>query len=534
MKKYLVSIILAVALGVHAQEVSTLYFLENAPMRHLINPAFQPVSNGYLNFTPLGYMSVWAGNNAFTLSDFVYAAPNGSTVTVLHPEYDGKRDEFLKMLPKNIQLQQDATLNWFSLGSRVKEKGYFTLQIMEKIDSKQSLPSSIFPFLLNGSQASPASTTQFSIGSSGLTTQVYTEFGLGYSHKINDVWTVGGKLKFLLGTAYIGTNFQQMDITGSTQSLQVNGQGDLLVAGPVNFAALPSQITYKTFGAINLNALLWGDLDMTDQILNFVKPSGYGGAIDLGFTATPLKQLQISVGLNDLGFIYWNNADQYKVAIDTTFNGVGPFNYSDYFYDGQLMTDSIGATALRQLEGLADAVRLNSEANKFCRMVTTKLNVGIDGRFFDNKLSVGVLSKTMLYNGHLNEEVTFGVAGKPCHWFNIAASYSLLNNGKYSNIGAGLSFIPYDGINFTLAADYIPLHYASIYGINVLPSRSNGLNIAMGFSIVWGTNPKKAKKTPESVIDMLLQQPADPSSEQTTEQTAEPTTEQTEETTINN
>ena len=29
-------------LGVSAQQVTTVYFLENAPMRHTINPAFQP------------------------------------------------------------------------------------------------------------------------------------------------------------------------------------------------------------------------------------------------------------------------------------------------------------------------------------------------------------------------------------------------------------------------------------------------------------------------------------------------------------
>lgn len=532
MKKYLVSIILVVALGVHAQEVSTLYFLENAPMRHLVNPAFQPVSNGYLNFTPLGYTSVGAGNNALTFSDFVYAAPNGSTVTILHPEY-GNRDHFLKMLPQNIYAQQDATLNWLGFGFRVKEKGYFTFQAMTKVDSKERMSSSVFSTLLNGASVStPTSTSHFDLGSSSLATQVYTEVGFGYSHKINDVWTVGGKLKILLGTAYIGTDFPQMDITGSTQSLQVKSQGDVLVAGPINFAALPSQITYKTFGAINLNALLWGDLDMTDQILNFVKPSGYGGAIDLGFTATPLKQLQISVGLNDLGFIYWNNANQFKASIDTTFNGVGPFNYSDYFHDGQLMIDSIASTALNQLKGLADAVRLSNPANKFCRMVTTKLNVGIDGRFFDNRLSVGILSKTMLYNGHLNEEVTFGVAGKPANWFNIALSYSLLNNGKYSNIGAGLSFMPYDGINLTLAADYIPLHYASLYGLDVLPTRSKGLNIALGFSIVWGTNHKKGNKTPMPELEMVEQ----PTEEPIAEAVAEPIVEQSKEikTTKNN
>ena len=35
-------------LNLRAQQISTLYFLENAPMRHYINPAFQPVGRFYL------------------------------------------------------------------------------------------------------------------------------------------------------------------------------------------------------------------------------------------------------------------------------------------------------------------------------------------------------------------------------------------------------------------------------------------------------------------------------------------------------
>ena len=82
----------AVALGLiccvstaNAQEVNTLFFLENAPMRHLVNPAFQPVSDGYVNFTPLGYMSFWAGNNSLTMRDVIYNY-QGKTITALHPE----------------------------------------------------------------------------------------------------------------------------------------------------------------------------------------------------------------------------------------------------------------------------------------------------------------------------------------------------------------------------------------------------------------------------------------------------------------
>mgnify|MGYP003553487268 FL=1 len=75
----------------HAQQVNTLYFLENAPMRHIINPAFQPVSKVYVTLPAMGYTSLWAGNNAFDMSSLVFKDPNtGQTITALHPNAQGQ------------------------------------------------------------------------------------------------------------------------------------------------------------------------------------------------------------------------------------------------------------------------------------------------------------------------------------------------------------------------------------------------------------------------------------------------------------
>ena len=44
-KQFILAALVALfSLSASAQQVTTLYFLENTPMRHTINPAFQPVS----------------------------------------------------------------------------------------------------------------------------------------------------------------------------------------------------------------------------------------------------------------------------------------------------------------------------------------------------------------------------------------------------------------------------------------------------------------------------------------------------------
>ena len=200
-------VLLLISSTTYAQQVNTLYFLENAPMRHLVNPAFQPVSNGYINFTPLGYTSFWFGNNSFSVGDFIFVNPNdpNSTITVLHPDAD--RDAFLKRIRKSTLLNGEATLEILGFGFRVKEKGYFTFGITEHLDMGGSIPRDFFNFALGGGMEDiSGGNNYFNLGGFGTNVNVYTELALGYSHKINDQWTVGGKLKFLLGTAHARLN----------------------------------------------------------------------------------------------------------------------------------------------------------------------------------------------------------------------------------------------------------------------------------------------------------------------------------------
>ena len=187
--------------AVSAQQVTTLYFLENAPMRHTVNPAFQPVSNGYINFSPLGYTNFWLGNNTLTLRDFIYTNPQtGQPITVLHPDAD--KQAFLKTLRKTAMAGTDASIDLLSFGFRLKENGYVHFSAMLHGIGGVTTPRSLYEFALGGGMTDlNGGINHISISPLGLDASVYTEIGGGYSHKISDQWTVGGKLKFLLGTA---------------------------------------------------------------------------------------------------------------------------------------------------------------------------------------------------------------------------------------------------------------------------------------------------------------------------------------------
>ena len=506
------ALVAMMTLAAGAQQVNTLYFLENAPMRHTINPAFQPVSKGFINFSPLGWMGMSIGNNSLTLSDVLYYDPvTGKTITPLHPGQD--RTPLLNALWSSLYVNGDITLGLLNMGFRIKEDGYLTIGLNERIELGATAPKSMFQFLLNGGMdvSNPTKMTTISLGGLGIGGSIYTEISGGYSHRLNEQWTIGGKFKLLLGQAYVGAKARTLAVDASAEQIHLHGGLDLDIAGPINFAVLPDPTGKSVMQYIN--EVKSSGLQ-PDQIFDFknigkmLTPSGVGAAIDFGFTYKPIENLQITAALNDLGFIYWYNGAHASCQMDTTFNGVGEFNLGDPAFkdqngnfSGQLLMDSVA----RGLQGFANGIMMSSHAAGAARMVSTRLNVGLDANFWDNRVGVGILSATRLYNFRLYEEITIGVAFRPVNWFSIAASYSLMENGKYSNIGAGLSFMPYDGINMTLAMDYIPTSYA---GINVngqkqylIPDKAKQINLALGFSVCWGSNRRDKDK--DGVWDKL-------------------------------
>ena len=506
-KLFLVALVALLSLSASAQQVTTLYFLENAPMRHTINPALQPVSSGYLNFTPLGWMTLGLGNNSLTVQDVLFVDPTtGRTITPLHP--NANKQAFLGALRSMTLINGEMTLGLLNMGFRIKEAGYLTIGINERIDIGGTQPKPIFNFLLGGGMTNlaPGAINTFNLSGIGAGGTAYTEIGAGYSHKIDEHWTVGGKLKFLLGQMNMGINAKHLGIDASTDMWHISGQMAIEMAGPLNFNKLPDMTERRLTDVIkDIEGGGTTPIDANElintNITSLLKPSGYGAAIDLGFAWKPIENLQVTAAINDLGFIYWTNAKRYSASLDTICDGVGVIDYNDPAFrdnQGNFSTQLVLDSVLRGLEGLADAVILHPSGNGYAKMISARFNVGLDANFWDNRVGFGIVSATRLYNARLYEEVTFGLSFRPVHWFNIAASYSLLNNGKYSNIGAGLSFMPYDGINMTLAMDYIPTSYAAV-DVNgtpkyLLPDKAKMVNIALGFSICWGTNRRDKDK----------------------------------------
>ena len=182
MKRLIQLIVALIFTGTYiiAQNVNTTYFLENAPMRHTINPAFQPVSEFYLPLPAIGNLNAYLGNNAFTTKDMNF---NNGFGFVLD-------DNAYKKLPDFVNLGTDIQFNLISFGWAVEDYGYIHINSTERIEAGGIFPKQFFGSAQNsGLELDPFTAT----------VTMFADLAFGYSHRFNDKWTIGAKAKLLLG-----------------------------------------------------------------------------------------------------------------------------------------------------------------------------------------------------------------------------------------------------------------------------------------------------------------------------------------------
>lgn len=463
-----------------AQVVSTQYFLDMSPTRHLINPAFEPTTDGYMLMAGLGNLNVSGSNNLFTMADFIMKNPEtGKTQWLLGEGVD--RTPFLRKLKSNtMNVYSEETTNILSFGWRGKkhEKNYFHFGLDVRANVHTALPEDLFRLALES-----GSVGQYDMRKLNARAEGFLELALGYQRHSSDMIQWGAKAKVLYGLAYANIKVNDLGLINNMDQLGLNATGKAQYA-MMGVQELPSDLT-------NYNALL-PDLKNT-KVGDLIKPVGMGAAFDLGININVLPMLGINVSFTDMGFMRWNKGKEYDMGLHANWKAI-EMKYGDYVdangqWDGNKFNDKMKEIGQQIQDSL---YTLGMGKQGFTSALSPKMHIGIDGKFVDNKVGVSLYSKTQLYNKRLMEELTIGVTARPCNWFNAAITYSLLN-GQWSNLGAGLG-LRLGPFQLTASMDYIPLVYAYKKDIKyALPYKTPGVNANLGLAIVWGWKKKAPK-----------------------------------------
>jgi len=461
----------------NSQQVNTMYFMENVPVRNYLNPAFQPLSDFYFGLPILGYSQFSIGNNSVTLKDIIYKQ-NNQTIFFFDPA--GNKQLFYNLLKPTTIFQTNTNVNLLDFGFR-SGNSYWTFSLTQKLDGNIGIPKDFLKLPLFGTPELYNNAFNFDNLSADLS--VYTEVALGYSLKSNEKFSIGGKIKFLYGMANISTRNQNLSLNTGVDKWVVSGNGAVNASLPGNLK-VGNQIDSLSYAAPSSSDL--------------IKPNGMGAGIDLGISLKPIDNLTVSASLTDLGFITWNhNVNNINYNIDYTYSGVGPINVLNSNFDSNTIPDSI-------INGFNKSTTLSSTQKAYTTFTSPKLNVGVEYSFLQNKLSLGLLSRTIKHQNNIFEEITGSVNGRPTNWFNMSLSYSVMN-GRMSNIGAGLG-LRTGFVSWTLAADYIPLYYVSSSNV-MIPYNTKGLNFALGINFVFNTHKDSDH---DGVVDKLDKCPETP------------------------
>ena len=192
---------------------NTLYFMEYLPYQSVMNPALQPRCTTYVELPAISTISAFANTGGLSLNDFLYVK-DGKLVTFMHPEFGNKEAVYSKLM-KSPGVDFEFDLSLFGFGFRLKEKGYVHINASLRTDVSVGLPKGIFSLAMNGTPDT------INVNSYGIdlpmSVNAYLDLNGGYSEKINDQWTVGGRLHLLYGLANARLKSDNLSINLSQQ-----------------------------------------------------------------------------------------------------------------------------------------------------------------------------------------------------------------------------------------------------------------------------------------------------------------------------
>ena len=462
MKKIVLAItVFLFALILQAQQLNSLYFLENSPGRHLLNPAFQPTSNFYFGLPVISNIQLGYYSNFPTYKTALF--PSGHVINVAQD-----RAKFVGAFSPMNTMDAYAQINLLDVGFRLNSN-YWTLTVSSKADINGKIPRSMMGLLIDDNIL----TNGFSSDLTGMQLRMnaYTEAALGFSRDFKGKFGLGVKAKLLYGNSYLSMKINQLGAGVNGKALSATADLSMLASSPLS-----------TDNRLKLTS--------ATGFFPYIKPYGLGGAIDLGVYYKPMKFMTLSLAATDIGMINWSSMTQKNYLLN--------YQFSDA--DANTWVNNHPGFTDVPLDSLMDDIRnkLTSTENAAPsenHYLSPRINAGIELGILKNKLSLGILSRSLLRNQTLIHELTGSLNIKPVHWMNMGLSYSV-TNGNMSNVGLGLS-IKMKKVNLFLAMDYIPVQYVGLDLQQFLPEipafslplayNSNRTNFAIGLNYVLGS-----------------------------------------------
>ena len=378
MKRLYICLIIGLAVcNMAAAQDYMMTAMGETPQRNQINPAYMPRAS-FLTVPFIGALSVGAENS------FSYNAmfDNGFVNT----------SKLMRRVRNNNPMSLRFSDDLFSFGIRFRQNQMITVSNRLRASAGINYPHDIFAFVFDNPLLS---TRSFDIPMNSRI-MAWDETALGYTLQIDDHWSVGAKVKFLLGAAAVHTGNSRVTIDKQLDAYTLRGDVDIMLG---NYDAGNSE-----FG--------------TNTLLN-----NPGVAFDIGAMYNSKRGWRVGLSLTDMGFINWNAGSSSRIVSMNPgkvyhFNGLG--NLNDVFGAGNVgdLLDSV-------YRDIMDVMEVDTLSGVRCR-TTLPVTMNVSGEYDVRGDNMHMVSMNML--GIFSQRKRFNYA--------ITAGYRYTTrSGKFSVVG---------------------------------------------------------------------------------------------------
>jgi hypothetical protein len=465
-----------------AQFGNTYYHMFGVPQSNQLNPAFQPICDGYLGLPFVGPVKFEVESNSLKYGDvFEYNSTLKKNISFMHPE--GNKQAFMNALEPVNTIRAEIASNIISVGWR-KEQLYFTVDLTERLIESTSFPKDFAEFLVYGN----LNKSNFSFSDLAQNLMYFHEFAVGASYNFDDEMQFGVRAKLLLGGANFTTRSSDINLKTSIDEWKI--RSDIKVDATLPYL---EDLPVDQDGYLDMDSLANTDSDLLfrppTSIADLLSPSSLstigginnpGFAIDFGFNYLPVEKLNISASVIDLGFIRWKQyVYNFEQSLDYTFDGI-EFKLEDDWSPGDELLDS-----------LRNDLKVKVTEEKFTTALSGKVYLGV-AYDLTEKVRFGGVFRTRIYNYQFYNQITVSANVMPISIFSASLSYSIYGN-NYMNLGLGLS-LRLGPINVYFISDQAPSAY-------FWPAEFSSLNFRVGLNIVWGCRPMAKAMKDRPLID---------------------------------
>lgn len=409
-----------------AQTSLSTFFSDNSIYSYRINPAIA----GEKGFVGFGINNVGTDvSSNLSVGAFLYPSKNGGLVTFLNNEVP--YETAMKRFKNYTGLTVNENISLLAFGWWTKHDYFNNVEVNVRGTEGIGLPKSLFALMKDGSSPLPYDMSSMRVGA-----DAYLEIAYGISKQISDKVSFGARLKFLGGLARATATFDKADVTINDEVVSYNVDGTLKIAAPVLSFGYKESSFKPGVPVIDFTKLQMGRLGF----------GGYGGAIDLGITYKPVKDLTLSLAVLDLGATYWNYS-----AIGRSV-GTNSFGGMDITMTPGGQNDVVQKEFDEFMQGLASLLEFEKEqgkASNSLEMMPVTVNAGLRYRMpFYNRWSVGAVGQYR-YSRAIGQphwyDLRAGMTITPIDWLSLSGNYGYNASGL---VWGGMISLNVASINF--------------------------------------------------------------------------------------